>query len=1741
LSSATPSRPESRLEQVAALYDRGLFLQAYAASADYWTTSTRLEDLSVDELILGMRLASRLGGSRLSRWLGREAMKRDPSHPKVRYFTHHLHDQSQRYFEHFREIAARPELEGADPETAASWLGYSAVQWAWIRDFDAAHKCLARARQWNARDPWVLSCESDVLACEDRWEEALEAAERAWELNPGAPYAARSLGAGLLNLRRVEEAARRLAKAAGEGESYEIALTACWYLGAWAETCMGDERRRVVEEMQQLAGRASALAPLADRETQAAIARIRLDNAELADDHAAMEHWAKEVRSPFHRKVLENLRKNPQGARIRLPFRHAIQKHNECLPTSIGSAMAAMGTPIDADAMAAELTFGGTPEWASAEWLEKQGYVVRFFVATPAVATALIREGFAFILTLEGDTSAHAVAVVGLDEAAGTVLVHDPGSFRSTEYLLEFLGKDEAPLGPKAMVAVLPERAQALDRLLPQNDSETMAAREAHRRAEYLLGPAAARKEAADLALKHPLHPNTRLLQALEDHHDGRIGAALEQFRKLLEEFPGSAFVRSNLLYCCRSLRNTSLMRKTLADVVERGILPGIESQQQWRRPPADYVSEYADLLRLSGATSGRAKTMFLSLLSRASYCASAWHNFGDLLWHERDSESALLCYRVASCLADRNEHYALAYSDVLGRLGRQEEGFAWLRARARKFANALEGVATWGTLISALEQAGYPERALAAAEEALGRHGNSAELLRVLVPFQSRMGNWIEAEDLLHRLEATGNTVQFHQASVYFHGIRGELDQALEHARLWLADLPLSMAAREEIVDLTARRSGPKAAIAQAREWLAERPGHEELEELYCRQLNRTGYTSWRKYSVLLRRVKRNREDSWAWLELAFNAIYDFDLANEKLQGRLETRIARYLAECDRTSPGEPATIRAHANWREARGKWPEAVVEWQRSVEIDPANMYAYRHLWDCAARLESEERLEVWKRIEAALLREPGHSSIARDIIMLATRRFGVNAAEAAVARWIKLRPEDPEIVEAYVDLLLKHGHGRTDSERALELLLPELQRFPYHLGLRLSHADALQKLGRFDESEEVFREIVRRHPDNSWSRIQLAWMKQRRGETEAALRDIEEAAARDPQNSGIDRAKAQVLIEEQRFAEARAVIAGASQRFPADVGWRDDAIGLLVDCGDLEQAIAVARGGVQEYPYGAYLWLLLGRTLAEHRQFAAQGEIESCLRRSLSLNLSLSEAADYLTMLLVEQRRYQEAEQVMRDVEKRIPDPSPVLGRMAWLRRRRGEKKEAVYEMIALVHQSPWYGWGWGVLLDWLMEDEAWDEAKRVLAEVAPEQRTNTHLRQKRLEVLAKAGVKPDVLDQEWDVLLRDFPEELPLHLIRYDALEESGREQQAAQVIRHIRAIHPDSPYVLARWVEVLAREQNKEEAIANLLRLFFAETEPSVWPPDYAWAAIKKAHYEDEAWQRALAQLRAGKSPTVRAIAILAGYAMERNGVKEPVPQRWYHATDEGAQEILGLLKLVDALPGNHGAHRAMLLRKLSDFNHERLAVRYWKKNRATVEAERNSWSEAVRALTSLKRFRLARQAMAGWRERKGVPMWVVANYVMCLPGMGRRQLREVRSACHDALAGLPHDHCARYLAYREAEACALLNDHTGVYDCWKRYSEYFDGKLEKGEWFEEKRRYLMADVPGLARAVANNQPREYRALVWRMWRERLKMKLLPATPRAETNQKVKVPWWIIWIAIIALMRLLSWLGDSHQ
>ena len=78
LDNGSGNRLADSLERFQSIYDRHRYLDLYALTSEYWNSETDIRRLPVDALILGARLAGRLGGQRLARWLLRKAFEQEP-------------------------------------------------------------------------------------------------------------------------------------------------------------------------------------------------------------------------------------------------------------------------------------------------------------------------------------------------------------------------------------------------------------------------------------------------------------------------------------------------------------------------------------------------------------------------------------------------------------------------------------------------------------------------------------------------------------------------------------------------------------------------------------------------------------------------------------------------------------------------------------------------------------------------------------------------------------------------------------------------------------------------------------------------------------------------------------------------------------------------------------------------------------------------------------------------------------------------------------------------------------------------------------------------------------------------------------------------------------------------------------------------------------------------------------------------------------------------------------------------------------------------------------------------------------------------------------------------------------------------------------------------------------------------------------------------------------------------------
>jgi hypothetical protein len=316
---------------------------------------------------------------------------------------------------------------------------------------------------------------------------------------------------------------------------------------------------------------------------------------------------------------------------------------------------------------------------------------------------------------------------------------------------------------------------------------------------------------------------------------------------------------------------------------------------------------------------------------------------------------------------------------------------------------------------------------------------------------------------------------------------------------------------------------------------------------------------------------------------------------------------------------------------------------------------------------------------------------------------------------------------------------------------------------------------------------------------------------------------------------------------------------------------------------------------------------------------------------------------------------------------------------------------------------------------------------------------------------------------------------------------------------------PENVYLLARLVRVECQEKKYSEALDHALMVCFAATEQSPWPVNQVWDQMRKAGVAQEFSQRLYARLREGARPTRRALVQYAEQILSRKG--SPRAPKWIRLSplNYATRQITRLLRLVEQSSWMESSYIADLMSALNHNGYERLVLSCWNRMRTKgLESNSDAWAQAGRAMVNQKKKRAGRELMQGWRKRTGIGMWVLANYLLCIPRLRRVDLEEVIATCRDALAELPHDHCARYLAYMEAEACALAGDKPGLTTVWDKYTRHFEGLPDKGEFFPKSLEYLVDDLPVAVRLAHQQDGRGFgstrrRLFLKRFWSQKVR------------------------------------------
>jgi serine/threonine-protein kinase len=173
------------------------------------------------------------------------------------------------------------------------------------------------------------------------------------------------------------------------------------------------------------------------------------------------------------------------------------------------------------------------------------------------------------------------------------------------------------------------------------------------------------------------------------------------------------------------------------------------------------------------------------------------------------------------------------------------------------------------------------------------------------------------------------------------------------------------------------------------------------------------------------------------------------------------------------------------------------EALVEYQRAVELDPSFALAWAglaqaHMWYCGysgeiGRAGFDDHLALAREAAArALAIEPNlpEALLARSKIQL-NFDFDWNGAAETVRSALALAPADPALVTAAGTLALARG----DTTRAIELYRQAVALDPVNSAARAWLAFILAVTGRFAEARAEYARVVELDPAAPWSHAGL----------------------------------------------------------------------------------------------------------------------------------------------------------------------------------------------------------------------------------------------------------------------------------------------------------------------------------------------------------------------------------------------------------------------------------------------------------------------------------------------------------------------------------------------------------------------------------------------------------------------------------------------------------------------------
>jgi tetratricopeptide (TPR) repeat protein len=1167
-------------------------------------------------------------------------------------------------------------LHNATARLQSDWLALHATTLGALRDFDRAEQWLARAEAVDPANPWVQVERATLMEAQDRYEEALIAAQRALELHPWFRAAVQDAAHTLILMDRDDEALALLKEASARLEC------------GWIEAQLAQLQAELGQyaEARQSLERYARLTPLMEKETEQWLNGRFSDLAYLCGDYESALKYAEATEHPFFKLTSERMREADETARrVQLPVGFVRQHYLTCAPATLAMISRYWRQPADHLSVAEAICYDGTPAHSERRWAEEHGWAAREFCVNQTDAVGLIDRGIVFTLTTVDPGNAHLQAVIGYDTRRGTLLIRDPYLKPLGEAAMKELLERYRSSGPRGMAMAPQEQAALLDDL-KLLEAEIYDQFYRAQRALEIHDRELAGQIVAAMTQAHADHRLTLQAQVALASYDADPGRMLAMTEQLIAQFPEDANLKLSKISLLRSLARREERLEFLRSVCEQKDSDPLFWQQ--------YAQELGD--------DTRAHPQALRLLRRAfrqrPLEAGNFYLLANIFWQQRRFNEALELYRFAACLKETDEGMAHSYFVASRHFKQTEVAFEFLESRCRRFGKR-SGAPT-RTLFQAREMVGQEAAGLDALRAGMALRPDDGELMLFSADAFARQGDFGAAPSLLAAAEGKAPRSDWLRTAAGIAAYRGELTEALSLWRQVDEAEPMAVDTARSIAQLLAETESRAAAIEYLRQKTARFAHNYALSQLLTEWLRDDPAEA---ETALRQLIEIDPADAWARRELAMTLCRQRKFA----EGFAEIEIAREL------EPDNPSYYCILGRLSADSGRIEEAKTAYRSAIRLSVDTDYAINNL--ILLSPTAQER-----RTELEFIRQ----ELMRQVIfgdgLLAWRDQATSTLEPEEC--LKLLQAAlttrPDLWQSWSAVVCQMTEMELLDE-ALSHARQAVERFP--LMPRLWYDLALVCRSRLDRSGEIeaLRQALGINPGWGLAAQQLADVYQRDGQLPQAAELLERATTHtplDPYNHGC---LADVWWKSGKKEEALERVRRAITLEPGyEWGWQ-----ALRDWSrQLEHpqlAIECAREITRQRSGEARSWLILARTLAEPDDLSERLE---ALDRAAALNPRAVDAYTLRAQLLAEAGRFDEALAACRPEVFGAELPPELRSAAAWIEAQRGDRPEAIRQMQGLVADEPNYYSGWSRLADWYSEagdGSAYLEAAQAMARIAPQ--------------------------------------------------------------------------------------------------------------------------------------------------------------------------------------------------------------------------------------------------------------------------------------------------------------------------------------------------------------------------------------------------------------------------------------